>query len=108
LARSIVGKAVSNLLIGAANGVSGRPDDTAAAVAIWSFLHGYGTLEHSGAFGSFRVERWNGAGHGSLLEQLPQPRRACSFLTIFRIRSFPETRSCAESCRPPAQRPTTP
>jgi len=28
------------------------PDDTAAAVATWSFLHGYATLEHSGAFGA--------------------------------------------------------
>jgi len=36
----------------AASGVSGKPDDTAAAVATWSFLHGYVTLEHSGAFGA--------------------------------------------------------
>jgi hypothetical protein len=76
LARSIVGKAVWNLLIEAASGVSGHPDDT-AAVAIWSFLHGYVTLEHSGAFGGFRAQRWTGAGHGSLIEQLPQSRRAC-------------------------------
>jgi len=45
------GKAVWNLLLEAASGVSGQPDDTAAAVATWSFLHGYATLEHSGAFG---------------------------------------------------------
>jgi len=49
---SKAGKAVWNLLIEAASGVSGQPDDTAAAVAIWSFLHGYTTLEHSGAFGA--------------------------------------------------------
>jgi AcrR family transcriptional regulator len=49
---SKVGKAVWNLLIEAASGVSGQPDDTAAAVATWSFLHGYATLEHSGAFGT--------------------------------------------------------
>jgi hypothetical protein len=35
---SKAGKAVWNLLIGAASGVSGRPDDTAAAAAIWSFF----------------------------------------------------------------------
>ena len=42
LARSIIGKAVWNLLIEAASGVSGHPDD---------HLHGYVTLERSGAFG---------------------------------------------------------
>ena len=46
------GKAVWNLLLEAASGVSGQPDDTAAAVATWSFLHGFATLEHSGAFGA--------------------------------------------------------
>jgi hypothetical protein len=44
-------KRVWNLLLEAASGVSGRPDDTAAAVTTWSFLHGYAVLEHSGAFG---------------------------------------------------------
>jgi AcrR family transcriptional regulator len=48
---SEVAKAVWNLLLEAASGVSGQPDDTAAAVATWSFLHGYATLEHFGAFG---------------------------------------------------------
>ena len=45
-------KAVWNLLLEAASGVSGQPNDTAAAVAVWSFLHGYATLEHGGAFGA--------------------------------------------------------
>jgi AcrR family transcriptional regulator len=45
-------KAVWNLVLEAASGVSGQPDDTAAAVAIWSFLHGYATLEQAGAFGA--------------------------------------------------------
>jgi hypothetical protein len=48
---SAVAKRVWNLLLEAASGVSGRPDDTAAAVTTWSFLHGYAVLEHSGAFG---------------------------------------------------------
>ncbi len=49
---SKAGKAVWTLLLQAASGVSKQPDDTAAAVATWSFLHGYVTLEHSGAFGA--------------------------------------------------------
>ena len=49
---SEAGKAVWNLLLEAASGISGKSDDTAAAVATWSFLHGYATLEHSGAFGA--------------------------------------------------------
>ena len=49
---SKMGKAVWDLLLQAASGVSGQPDDTAAAVATWSFLHGYATLEQSGAFGA--------------------------------------------------------
>lgn len=32
--------------------LSGDEDDTAAAVAIWSFLHGYCALRQSGAFGA--------------------------------------------------------
>ena len=46
------GKAVWDLMVAAVSAVSGQPDDTAAAVATWAFLHGYATLEHSGAFGS--------------------------------------------------------
>ena len=49
---SAVAKEVWNLLLRAASDISGRPDDTAAAVAVWSFLHGYSTLQHSGAFGA--------------------------------------------------------
>jgi AcrR family transcriptional regulator len=45
-------KAVWNLVLEAVSGVSRQPDDTAAAVATWSFLHGYATLEHAGAFGA--------------------------------------------------------
>ena len=45
------GKAVWDLMVSAASAVSGLCDDTAAAVATWAFLHGYATLEHSGAFG---------------------------------------------------------
>ena len=49
---SQAGKDVWNLFLKAASDITGRPDDTAAAVALWSFLHGYATLEHAGGFGS--------------------------------------------------------
>jgi AcrR family transcriptional regulator len=49
---SKAGKAVWNLLLETVSGISGQPDDTAAAVATWSFLHGYATLERAGAFGA--------------------------------------------------------
>ena len=48
---SKAGQDVWDLLLAVASSVSGRPDDTGATVAMWSFLHGYATLEHSGAFG---------------------------------------------------------
>ena len=32
-------------------GVTGNPDDTAAAVAFWAYLHGFALLEQSGQFG---------------------------------------------------------
>ena len=46
-----MGKAVWDLIVDVASAISLQPDDTAAAVAIWAFLHGYATLEHAGAFG---------------------------------------------------------
>lgn len=49
---SAIAKDVWNLLLDAASDVSEQPDDTAAAVAVWSFLHGYAILQHSGAFGA--------------------------------------------------------
>jgi AcrR family transcriptional regulator len=45
-------KAVWDALLEATSAVSGQPDDTGAAVAAWSFLHGYAMLERSGAFGA--------------------------------------------------------
>ncbi len=49
---SAVSKALWNVVLEATSAVSGQPDDTAAAVATWSLLHGYATLEHAGAFGA--------------------------------------------------------
>ena len=79
---SAVGKAVWNLLLEAASGVSGQPDDTGAAVATWSFLHGYAVLEHSGGFGA------SGPKHG--LE-----RGMKAFLTNFRQSAEPVRKELA-------------
>ncbi len=68
MARSIVGKAVWNLPIEAASGLSGHPNDTAAPAAVWYFLHGHVALEHSGAFGGFQAQRWTGQRELSLLK----------------------------------------
>jgi hypothetical protein len=45
-------KALWNTLLHAVGEASGRTDDTAAAVAVWSFVHGYSVLAASGAFGA--------------------------------------------------------
>lgn len=40
-----------NFVLARVGAVTGREDDTAAAVAFWSFLHGFISLERSGLFG---------------------------------------------------------
>ena len=40
-----------NFVLARVGEVTGRADDTAAAVAFWSFLHGFVSLERSGLFG---------------------------------------------------------
>lgn len=45
------GRAVWVLLLEAASAIPGEPNDTAAVVATWSFMHGYAMLEHAGMFG---------------------------------------------------------
>jgi AcrR family transcriptional regulator len=49
---SKVGKDLWNTLLEDVSAVTGKPDDTAATVAIWSFLHGYATLQQAGGFGA--------------------------------------------------------
>ena len=61
---------------------SGRPDDTAAALATWSFLHGYAVLEHSGAFGA--------SGPKGALE-----RGLTAFLMNFRLSPPASPKKCA-------------
>jgi AcrR family transcriptional regulator len=45
------GKDVWNVVLTLMSEVTYKPDDTAAAVAFWSFLHGFTVLENSGMFG---------------------------------------------------------
>ena len=45
------GKDLWNLVLRLVGEVTGNPDDTAAAVALWSLLHGFAVLERSGMFG---------------------------------------------------------
>ena len=45
------GKLLWLLLLEAIEDLSQKPNDTAGAMALWSFLHGFATLEASGKFG---------------------------------------------------------
>lgn len=46
------GKALWNQVLAIVGALTGDEDDTAAAVAFWSFLHGFVVLEQSGSFGA--------------------------------------------------------
>lgn len=69
---SEAGKSVWNLLLDAVSSVSGHSDDTDAAVALWSFLHGYAMLEHSGAFGVSGPKGGLERGLDAFLRSFPQ------------------------------------
>lgn len=45
------GKQLWNTLLQLVGAVSGHPDDTDHAVALWTFLHGFASLEATGTFG---------------------------------------------------------
>ncbi|MGL4612171.1 MAG: TetR/AcrR family transcriptional regulator [Trueperaceae bacterium] len=46
------GKALWNFVVSLVGEPTKKSDDTAAAVAFWSFLHGYSVLDRSGMFGA--------------------------------------------------------
>jgi AcrR family transcriptional regulator len=48
----VEGKRLWNLILRVVGAVTGRADDTAAAVAVWSFLHGFAMLAKTGQFGA--------------------------------------------------------
>jgi len=64
------GKAIWKSVLNTVSDVSGKPDDTASTVAVWSFLHGYATLENSGAFGASGPKGAFEVGLSAFLEQL--------------------------------------
>ena len=55
--------------------VTSREDDTAAAVAFWSFLHGFVSLERSGLFGLSGAQGGLEVGLEALLIGLPNVER---------------------------------
>jgi AcrR family transcriptional regulator len=44
-------KELWNTILEIVGNVTGKPDDTAASVAFWAFLHGFSSLERTGQFG---------------------------------------------------------
>ncbi len=66
------GKSLWNLLLEIVGRVSGKADDTAATVAVWSFVHGFAVLEKSGAFGHSGPKQGLDAGVEGLLKGLPK------------------------------------
>ena len=70
-------KALWNLVLKLIGGITENPDDTAGAVALWSFMHGYASLERAGVFGSSGAQGGFDAGLTAIIEGLPRikPRR---------------------------------
>ncbi|MBF6594634.1 MAG: TetR/AcrR family transcriptional regulator [Thermaceae bacterium] len=62
------GKALWNVLLAVVGRVTKNPDDTAATVALWAFLHGFANLEHSGMFGPSGPKGGFEVGLSALLE----------------------------------------
>lgn len=62
------GKELWNTILRLIGGITGDPDDTAAAVAFWAFLHGYAELERSGLFGASGPRGGFEVGLAALLE----------------------------------------
>jgi AcrR family transcriptional regulator len=51
------GKAFWNFVLEIIARITGNPDDTSAAVALWAFLHGFVTLKRNGLFGASGPQR---------------------------------------------------
>jgi AcrR family transcriptional regulator len=66
------GKDLWNFVLALISRVTKHPDDTAAAVAFWSFLHGFSVLERSGMFGESGPKGGLEVGLEALLKGLPK------------------------------------
>jgi AcrR family transcriptional regulator len=69
------GKRLWNFILETVSAVTLIPDDTAAAVAVWSFLHGFAILERSGKFGASGPQGAFDAGIEALREGLADSKR---------------------------------
>ena len=74
-AEADAGKDLWNFVLARVEEVTGRPDDTAATVAFWSFLHGFVSLERSGLFGLSGARGGLEVGLEALLSGLPKVER---------------------------------
>jgi AcrR family transcriptional regulator len=68
------GKDLWNFVLTLISQVTKQPDDTAATVAYWSFLHGYSVLERSGMFGASGPKGGLEVGLEAFLKGLPKGR----------------------------------
>jgi AcrR family transcriptional regulator len=68
-------KALWNLVLEIVARITGNPDDTSAAVALWAFLHGFATLEHNGVFGPSGPQQALAVGIESLIAGLPRHKK---------------------------------
>jgi AcrR family transcriptional regulator len=69
------GKDLWNEVLALVGAVTGVPDDTAAAVAFWAYLHGFILLERSGQFGLSGPKGGFERGLGALISGLREGRR---------------------------------
>jgi AcrR family transcriptional regulator len=63
-----------NLVLEIIARITGNPDDTSAAVALWAFLHGFVTLERNGLFGPSGPKNALEVGIDALITGLPKTR----------------------------------
>jgi AcrR family transcriptional regulator len=66
------GKTLWNFVLEIIARITGNPDDTSAAVALWSFLHGFVTLERNGLFGPSGPQNALEVGIDALIAGLPR------------------------------------
>jgi AcrR family transcriptional regulator len=65
-------KALWNFVLEVIGRITGNRDDTSAAVALWSFLHGFVTLERNGLFGPSGPQQALEVGIDALIAGLPK------------------------------------
>jgi AcrR family transcriptional regulator len=68
------GKTLWNFVLSLVSEVTKKSDDTASAVAFWSFLHGFSVLERSGMFGASGPKGGLEVGLEAFLKGLPKGR----------------------------------